>query len=468
MASATAADVIIVGGGLAGLVAGARVVELGRTVIVLEAGTDERYPNNARMSGGVFHIAFTDITSPPAVLRAAIEKASDGKADPAQADAMANNGGRLVQWLKTQGAQFIRTQVAWQNHILAPPRPIVAGQEWMGRGPDVVLRRLVERIVSRGGQVVRGARADKLVVSSGRVTGVEASTAAGSQTYSGRAVILADGGFQANLELIGEHIAKAPERVKQRGGATGKGDGLRMAREAGAAITPLNRFYGHLLCRDAMTSDKVWPYPELDAIATAGILVDAHGRRFVDEGLGGVALANAIARLNDPLSVTAVFDAAIWDGPGKSARIPANPTLANAGGTVHKAPSLAALAQMARIDAARLESTVAAYNGAVREKRLDALSPGRRTDRFAAMPIATAPFMAIPIVAGITYTMGGIRVDGTSRVLRPDGSIIDGLYAAGSTTGGLEGGERAAYIGGLTKAGVQGLLAAEHIAGSLS
>lgn len=467
MTNQRAADLVIVGGGLAGLVAGARASELGRSVIVLEAGSDERYPNNARMSGGVFHIAFTDITSPPDVLRAAIDAATEGKADPAQADAMAQHGGRLVHWLRTQGAQFIRTQVAWQNHILAPPRPIVAGQEWMGRGPDVLLRRLVERITERGGTVMHGARAERLVVAGGRVTSIEATTASGTQTIAARAVVLADGGFQSNLAMLGEHIAKTPAGVKQRGGATGKGDGLRMAREIGASITALDHFYGHLLCRDAMTSDKVWPYPELDAIATAGILVDARGRRFVDEGIGGVALANAIARLDDPLSVTAIFDAAIWDGPGRSARIPANPTLATAGGTVHKAPSLQALAEMARIDAGELGESVATFNAAVREGRAEALSPSRRADRFPALPITTAPFMAIPIAAGITYTMGGIMVDGSSRVLRPDGSAIDGLYAAGSTTGGLEGGERGGYISGLTKAGVQGLLAAEHAAARL-
>lgn len=461
------ADVVIVGGGLAGLVAGARASEFGRSVIILEGGADERYPCNARMSGGVFHIAFTDITSPPEELRAAIDKASDGKANPAQADAIARNGGRMVQWLRTQGAQYIRTQVAWQNHILAPPRPIVAGQEWRGRGPDVMLRRLVEKITARGGQVVYGAMAETLVTSCGQVTGVEARTSNGSLTFHARAAVLADGGFQADLPLLGAHIAKNPDGIKQRGGATGKGDGLRMAREVGGEITSLNRFYGHLLCRDAMTSDKVWPYPELDAVATAAILVDAKGHRFVDEGIGGVALANAIAQLADPLSVTAIFDSAIWDGPGRSARIPANPTLANAGGTIHKAPSLQALAGMARIDASGLETTVAAYNRAVQAKAAASLAPARSTDRFAALPIATAPFMAIPIVAGITYTMGGILVDGSSRVLRRDGSIIEGLYAAGSTTGGLEGGERAAYIGGLTKAGVQGLLAAEHIAARL-
>lgn len=75
--------------------------------------------------------------------------------------------------------------------------------------------------------------------------------------------------------------------------------------------------------------------------------------------------------------------------------------------------------------------------------------------------------MAFPVCAGITYTMGGVHVDENSRVLRADGTTISGLYGAGSTTGGLEGGEHAAYVGGLAKAGVQGLLAAEHIAHAL-
>jgi fumarate reductase flavoprotein subunit len=80
------------------------------------------------------------------------------------------------------------------------------------------------------------------------------------------------------------------------------------------------------------------------------------------------------------------------------------------------------------------------------------------------MPIASAPFHAIPVIAGITYTMGGILIDGEARVLRTDGLVIEGLYAAGSTTGGLEGGPPVGYLGGLAKAGVQGLIAAESIA----
>jgi fumarate reductase flavoprotein subunit len=461
-----AADVVVVGGGLAGLVAAARATELGLTATVLEKGSGDRYLCNARFSGGVFHIAFTDIKSPPPVLRAAIETATEGKVDAEQADAMAANGGRLVDWLRTQGAQFIRTQVAWQNFILAPPRPIVAGQEWMGRGPDVMLRKLVEKIESRGGRVVREARARSLVMDGGRCVGVEVETNAGPCRFPARAVVLADGGFQANLDRL-KSMVDVPERVKQRGAATGAGDGIGMAEAVGAEITELRHFYGHLLCRDAMTSDKVWPYPELDALATSAILVDATGRRVTDEGVGGVAVANAIARLPDPLATTVVFDSAIWDGPGASARIPANPTLERAGGTIHRAPTLEALAKVAGLDATGLAATVSAYNAAAAAGQFETLAPGRTATRFKPLPIVKAPFMAIPICAGITYTMGGIRVDGSSRARRAGGGTIEGLYAAGSTTGGLEGGARAAYIGGLTKAGVQGLLAAEHIAAGL-
>src|SRR6185312_12599424 len=97
------------------------------------------------------------------------------------------------------------------------------------------------------------------------------------------------------------------------------------------------------------------------------------------------------------------------------------------------------------------------YNGAIRGGALAALSPPRSTKSRNPRPIETAPFIAIPICAGITNTMGGIAIDGHGRVRRPDGSIIAGLYAAGGCTGGLEGGGALGYVGGLIKACVFGL-----------
>jgi fumarate reductase flavoprotein subunit len=337
-------DVAIVGGGLAGLVAAARATELGLSVAVLEKGEGERYPCNARMSGGVFHVAFNDIKSPPATLRAAIDAATAGGAEPGPAQAVADRAATLVDWLGKQGARFIRTKVAWQNYILAPPRPLRAGIDWIGRGPDVLLRQLVANIEKSGGKVHLGTRAKSLVMQHGKCVGVTVDRAGQALTLSARAVVLADGGFQSNTDMLREHITPEPAKLKQRGGVTGTGDGLRMAHDAGAAITALDRFYGHLLCRDAMHSDAVWPYPELDGIATSSILVNDRGVRFLDEGRGGVWIANTIAKQADPLCATIIFDSKIWEGPGRSARIPANPTLESAGGTIHRAPTLAVLA----------------------------------------------------------------------------------------------------------------------------
>jgi fumarate reductase flavoprotein subunit len=130
---------------------------------------------------------------------------------------------------------------------------------------------------------------------------------------------------------------------------------------------------------------------------------------------------------------------------------------------VHCAPSIEALAGKAGLPTATLLDEVAAYNAAIQSARSEMLSPGRNTHKFPALAIATAPFYAIPVAPGITYTMGGIRIDAYSRVLDSAGTHIPGIYAAGSAVGGIEGGPHAGYVGGLCKAGVTAMRAADHI-----
>ena len=298
----------------------------------------------------------------------------------------------------------------------------------------------------------------------GHCVGVRAEHDGATKDYGAGAVAIADGGFQADPELVGRNIAQEPERLRQRNAGTGMGDGLRMAKEAGAALSDLSRFYGHLLSIDAFHNDRLWPYPYLDALAGAGIAVGADGRRFADEGRSGVFLANAVARLADPLSATVIFDAAIWETAGRHGIIPANPHLKNEGATVHTAQNLAELAAKAGLPAEPLTATVCAFNDAVAGSELARLDPPRSGT--AARPIATPPFYAAPICAGITYTMGGIVTDEHGRVLSEDGSVMAGLYAVGATTGGLEGGPQVGYVGGLAKSAIFGLRAAAHVASS--
>lgn len=461
-------DLVVVGGGIAGLSAATRAAEQGLKVALLERGTGEQYRCNTRYSGGVLHVAFRSVKTRPEELLESINAATRGNADPALARALADTSGRAVEWLGRQGAKFIRmSQVEWQQHVLAPPRRIMPGLDWEGRGPDFTLRSLAKGFESRGGRIFRGTAATGLMERNGSCVGIQARNAEGSQQFQAAAVVLADGGFQGNLELVQRHICATPEKLKQRGASTGVGDALRMAQALGAGSADLDHFYGHLLCRDAFGNDKVWPYPQVDELGIGGILVDGAGRRIADEGLGGVHLANAVAKLPDPLSTWAIFDAAIWEGPGRGARIPVNPHLVTAGGTILKANTLRELAALAGLPADALEATVAEYRKAVAAGALGTLQPPRTQGGGKAWPIDTAPFYATPVCAGITYTMGGIQIDEHGRVRKATGETIGGLYAAGSSTAGLEGRKGPTYVGGLMKGLVFGLRAAEHVASNL-
>jgi fumarate reductase flavoprotein subunit len=107
---------------------------------------------------------------------------------------------------------------------------------------------------------------------------------------------------------------------------------------------------------------------------------------------------------------------------------------------------------------------VAAYNAALAGGSLAQLSPARSAQPIAPAAIAKPPYYAVPICAGMTYTFGGIFTDGDGRVMSTRGAPIEGLYAVGATTGGLEGGSGGGYVGGLIKGVSFGLRAAEHIA----
>ena len=252
----------------------------------------------------------------------------------------------------------------------------------------------------------------------------------------------------------------------QRGAGTGRGDALTMGMKAGAATSDLSRFYGHILSRDAFQSDKLWPYPQIDLVGSAGIIVTSRGERLFDEGLGGIYASNHIASLDDPLDLTVIADAAIWDKEGRDGLVSPNPHLDNHKGTVHRAASIAELAAKAGMPTDALARTVADYNSALASGNLAALKPERTTNKFPARAIEKAPFIAIPICAGITNTMGGFLVNANAQVKRADGSVIAGLYASGANVGALEGGPRVDYVGGLIKAVVFGLRAANHAADS--
>jgi fumarate reductase flavoprotein subunit len=457
-------DAIVVGGGLAGLAAANRAAELKLRVLLLEAGSGDRYLCNSRYAIGFFHVAFHPVTANASELREGIEAATDGTADARLTSAVATTIGRGTAWLSERGVRFIRGGAAdWMNRVLVPPGARRPGLHWQGRGGDVLLRTLAGHLKHLGGEMVTDARARRLRMESGRCVGLDVNVAGRDVHLATGAVILADGGFQGNAELVRRYISPKPEKLCVRNAGTGRGDGLVMAEEVGAKLVGLDRFYGHVQCREAVESQELWPYPILDLLTSAGIVVDRFGRRFADEGLGGIFMANAIAALDEPDTATVVFDDAIWNGAGREYILPPNPNAVEAGGQLISRPDLGSLAEALGIPGAALQETIDGHNAFLRDATCR-IWP-ERTRRFGPpQPIAKAPFHAFRVCAGITYTMGGIAIDGEARVLDHADRPIPGLYAAGSSTGGLEGGGPAGYTGGLSKALVFGLLAGEAAA----
>jgi fumarate reductase flavoprotein subunit len=462
-------DLLVIGGGFAGLTAANRSAELGLKVLVLEAGSDALYRCNSRFSTGSVHVAFHTPTTDPAELYAAIIENSEGTARKDLAEAITSRAALTIDWMRAQGASFAdHPRRPDGMPMLAPLREMRAGLDWESSGADLFLQRLGALLLERGGELRRGVRAQRLIRENGAVTGVEVETANGAETIAANAVVIADGGFQGNPDLVKAHIGCRSSDIQRRNAGTGVGDGLRMATEIGAASVGLGVFYGHVLSRDAMSNEKLWPYPQVDLICATSLLVDGKGQRFADEGQGGIYLANAIAKLDNPLSATAIFDAKVWEEARTTDNVPPNPALTDAGGTVIEAATLNGLAEAAGLDTVGLSATIASYNRHLADGAAAALTPPRTEGKYTAQPVAEAPFYAIPVCAGITVTSGGLSVNGKGKVLDSDDNPVPGLYAAGSTVGGLEGGTRAAYVGGLIKSFGIGLIAAETIAAEQS
>ena len=465
-------DVAVIGAGIAGLTVALRLAEQGIATLVVEKGEQGSYPCNTRMAGGAFHVAHRDVDEDPEVLLDAIIGRAGNSVETGLAKALAHDVADATRWLQRHGVRFIKVGAEpYRKHTLAPPIATRGRTYWKGRGGDVLLRTLAASFEASGGTALYGTRAERLTMVGEQCVGFLAQRSSVPVRVNARAVVICDGGFHANHELLREHVTTAPEKLKQRNAQTGCGDGLRMAQEVGAQLVGLDRFYGHVLAQDAMYNDDLSPFPMLDFVCAAGIVVDRAGRRFMDEGLGGVTMANTIATQPNPLGATVIFDADIWSGPGREYLISANPTLVSGGGTVHTSSDLADLAQKAGLPTGGLAETVAQYNAAIDAGSTGKLWPRRSTDVYQAWPIHTAPFHAVKLCAGITYTMGGIATDAAGRVLGSANRPISNLYAAGCTTGGIEGGgdlPKVAYIGGLSRSTVFALRAANAIASSLT
>jgi fumarate reductase flavoprotein subunit len=466
-------DIVVIGAGLAGSVAARVAQQRGANAVLLERTTGGA-GGNTRLSSGWFHAAYLDPRRPPAELYDAIMTSSEGHTRPEVARAWSENVGRAFDFLVAEGGEFApfagpAVPEFRRNEI--QPQPIGSRKErahpdeWKGRGPDRLLNKMHAAFVERGGTLLRGFRAAKLVMEDGEIAGVEVANSDGTRgRIYGSTVIMADGGFQADRDLVHKYITGAYYLICSK---EDTGDCLKMATAIGAQTANMDAFYGHLRTRDLNGDDsRTAIYHSPAQITDVAIVVDGHGRRIGDEFRGTKwyspiddPIAGYIAKCDTPGNTWVVFDHSTWETVGRMGVDPINPGLLEDGGPLMTADSIAELARLIDVAAPNLAATVEDFNRFVRDG--GTIDPPRTGSP---QIVAQPPFHAIPLIAGITFVMGGLLVNDNAQVLDTSNRPIPWLYAVGQTMGGLQGGPHNGYTGGWSEASTFGMLAGEHAA----
>lgn len=294
--------------------------------------------------------------------------------------------------------------------------------------------------------------ARRLITEDGRVTGVEAVTADGQvlRIRAERGVLLAAGGIEGSAELRAAN--GTPGRVEWSMGPRGAntGDLLQAAVEIGAATTALDEAWW---CPGVEMPDGTGAFM---VGVRGGIVVDTSGVRYLNESLPYDRFGRAMIDRGADAAIPSylIFDSTEGAGVLPAISIPAAPAEAHlAAGTWVRADTIEELAALIEVPADTLRQTVEQFNDHA-EQGVDPIfhrgedpydmffcPPGDTTltPNPALRPITTGPFYAARIILSDLGTKGGLTTDSDARVLRADGTAIDGLYAAGNTSASLSG-----------------------------
>ena len=465
-------DVIVVGGGNAGMCAALSAQEHGARVLVLEKAPEAWRGGNGFFTAGGFRFAFKSFEELCEIVsdlsdeeKAVMEvdpytednfyddlmRVTEDQADPDMAMLVVSRSQETVRWMRDRGIRWI-PMFGRQAYKVGDKFRFWGGLVLEAVGGGAGLIDMHYASAAKAGIDVRfEAKATRLVTDDrGAVTGVVVRSAAGTETIESKAVVLAAGGFEANAEMRTRYLGQDWELARVRGTPYNTGDGIRMALDIGAQP------WGHWSGCHAVQWDLNAPWHGDRKVGDnfqkhsypLGLMVNLKGERFVDEGADFRNYTYAkYGReiLKQPhRAAFQIFDAKVEHLLRDEYRI--------AQATKASADSIGELADKLGIDRLGLETTVAAFNAAVQRGEFDPTRlDGKRTMRIKppksnwALPLDAPPFVGYAVTCGITFTFGGLHIDPEARVLDRAGRPISRLYAAGELVGGLFWGN---YAGG--------------------
>ena len=365
--------------------------------------------------------------------------------DPELVKTLCENTADSITWLESVGAPLTSVGAFGGASVKRIHRPVNAEGKTVSVGAYIVPI-LEKNLADAGVEVILNTTVDTILTDdSGAVCGVTGVANDGSKlTVNADAVILATGGFGANLEMV---VSYKPELEGfMTTNASGiQGQGILMAQALGAATVDMEQIQIHPTV-EANTAALITEGLRGDG----AILVNAEGKRFIDEvGTRDVVSAAEIAQ-------TGSYGYLIVD----QAMVDASSVIQGyiKKGFTTQGDTYEALAAELGMDEAAFAETMNAWNACVEAKS----DPEFGRTSFA-NPLNTAPYYAIKVTPGVHHTMGGLKINSATEVLTEDGSIIPGLFAAGEITGGVHGANR---LGGNAVADfvVFGRIAAESAA----
>ena len=458
-------EIVIVGAGNAAFCAAFAAREQGAGVLMLErAPVDERGGNSA-FTAGAMRFAYNGVEDLLEVVHDLSDdeinntdfgsytedqffddmaRVTEYRADPDLVELLVRRSFDTIKWMHGHGIRFV--PIFGRQAFLVDGKFKFWGGlvlETSGGGPGLIEAhyRAAER---QGIEVLNEARAVSLLSDDDGVKGVRVKKAGHTTDIMAKAVVLASGGFQANAEWRTRYLGPGWDLAKVRGTRFNTGDGIRMALDIGAS--PCGNWSGcHAVGWDLNA-------PEFGDLAVGdlfqkhsypfGIMVNALGERFVDEGADFRNYTYAKygrVILEQPNQLAwQVFDAKATDLLRDEYRIRRI--------TKVKADTIEELAaKLEGVDAQRFLETVREFNAAVQADIPfnPNVKDGRGTEGLDvpksnwANTIDTPPFEAYAVTCGVTFTFGGLRITTDAQVIDTDGHPIPGLYAAGELVGGL-------------------------------